>query len=155
MCQPDTTLVPVKEKPAYPPLFPQRSGPISQSWSPCPDPHLPPCLFLQLPLPHPVPPPLEILAVLWSGATPPLTQGGGPPREGWAIPESLWCAALCPCVLMVQSPLSKATWELHYPARWTHSGPTEAPSMPTARSIVLRWRPGRWVSTSRQTKKSH
>lgn len=46
MCQPDTTLVPVKENPACSLLFPQRSGPISQSLSPCPDPHLPP-----LPLP--------------------------------------------------------------------------------------------------------
>lgn len=112
-------------------------------------------LLLQLPLPHPVPPPLESLAVLWSGATPPLTQGGGPPREGWAIPESLWWAALCPCVLMVQSPLSKATWELHSAACWTRSGPTDVPSMPTSRSVVLWWSPGGWVSTLRQTKKSH
>lgn len=75
-------------------------------------PSSPPCLPLQLPPPHPAPPSLKSLPVLWSGATPPLTQGSGPPREGWAIPESLWCAALCPSVLMVQSPLSKATWEL-------------------------------------------
>ena len=76
--------------------------------------------------------PSRASSVLWSGATPPLTQGSGPPGEGWAIPESLWCAALCPSVLMVQSPLSKATWELHSGACLTRSGPTETPSTPAA-----------------------
>lgn len=107
-------------------------------------PSSPPCLPLQLLQPHPAPPPLKSLAVLWSGATPPLTQGSGPPREGWAIPESLWCAALCPCVLMVQSPLSKATWELHSSACLTHSGPTETPSTPTVRCVVLSWNQRGW-----------
>lgn len=49
MCQPDATLVPVKEKPAYSPLFPQRSGPISPVLAALPWP-------LSLPLPLPATP---------------------------------------------------------------------------------------------------
>lgn len=91
--------------------------------------------------------PSRALAVLWSGATPPLTQGGGPPIEGWAIPESLRCVALCPRVLMVQSPLSKATWELHSSACLTQGGPTEAPRTPTVGFTILLWKQRRWDTT--------
>lgn len=104
MCQPGTTLVLVREKTAYSLLFPQRSGPLSPglaalAWpsSPTP-PH--PRLLPQLPLPHPVPPPLKSLAVLWSGATPPLTRGGGPAREGLSYPR----------VPVVRSPLSLCSY---------------------------------------------
>lgn len=137
MCQPGTTLVLVREKTAYSLLFPQRSGPLSPglaalAWPSSPTPvssrnsrcptlcRLPSRALLSSDLErhrH-----LLVAAVL--------------PEKVWAIPESPWCAALCPCVLMVQSPLSKATWELHSTACWTHSGPTEARSVPTARTAV-------------------
>lgn len=91
--------------------------------------------------------PSRALAVLWSVATPPLTQGGSPPIEGWAIPESLRCVALCPRVLMVQSPLSKATWELHSSACLTQGGPTEAPCTPTVGFTILLWKQRRWDTT--------
>lgn len=131
---PVTILAPVEEKPTYSLVFPLWSALVSPVLTASADPHLP----LQLLPPHPAPPPLKSLAVLWSGATPPLTQGIGPPREGWAIPESLWCAALCPSVLMVQSPLRKTTWELHSSAWITHSGRTETPCTPTVRVCCSR-----------------
>jgi len=61
--------------------------------------------------------------LIWSDITTyPRQQSSG---EGWAIPESLWWAALCPSVLMVQSPLSKATREHHTCARFTHNSSTK------------------------------
>lgn len=138
---PAPTLAPVKEKSTYSLLFPLWSALVSPVLTASADPHLPPST--------PSRSPLKSLAVLWSGATPPLTQGSGPPRVGWAIPESLWCAALCPSVLMVQSPLSKATWELHSSACLTHSGPTEnSQHAHCVQCVVLSWNQRGWDAAS-------
>lgn len=135
--QPEPSLAPHGREATYSLLLPWWSALVFPSPRCLGWPSSPPCLPLQLLPPQLVAPPLKSLTVLWSGATPLLTQGCGPPREGWAIPESPWCAALCPSVLMVQSPLSKATWELHSGTRPTHRGAAEAPCTPTEQRGVL------------------